>query len=404
MIVTVTLRTAQGAPKTLHGLCTIVCLTIIRTLTNISDRLTVPYREAPMIVTVTLTASIDNAYQLTRPLEVHEVQRVATVIDRAGGKGLNCARAVKTCGEDVVATGFVGGHNGELLCDLLQADGVEQDFCVVEAETRCCINALDPDGASTEFLEPGRPVGDRALEAILDKVEALAKRADGVTLNGSAPALDPDGASTEFLEPGRPVGDRALEAILDKVEALAKRADGVTLNGSAPAGLPKDVYALLIERVKKAGAKVLLDTSGELLLEGVRACPTMVKPNTDEIAAVLGHAVTGEEEVVAAAKELHEQGVPLVVVSLGGAGAVMACDEGVYRGRSPRIEVVNPVGSGDTLVGAFGVALARGASAPEALRYGMACATANCLSPETGAFDLTVAEELQAQTAVERIG
>ena len=310
-----------------------------------------------MIVTVTLNASIDKAYQLTRPLEVHEVQRVATVIDRAGGKGLNCARAVKTCGEDVVATGFVGGHNGELLCDLLQADGVEQDFCVVEAETRCCINALDPDGASTEFLEPGRPVGDRALEAILDKVEAL-----------------------------------------------AKRADGVTLNGSAPAGLPKDVYALLIERVKKAGAKVLLDTSGELLLEGVRACPTMVKPNTDEIAAVLRHAVTGEEEVVAAAKELHEQGVPLVVVSLGGAGAVMACDEGVYRGRSPRIEVVNPVGSGDTLVGAFGVALARGASAPEALRYGMACATANCLSPETGAFDLTVAEELQAQTAVERIG
>lgn len=310
-----------------------------------------------MIVTVTLNASIDKAYQLATPLEVHEVQRVATVIDRAGGKGLNCARAVKTCGEDVVATGFVGGHNGELLCDLLAADGVRHDFCVVSAETRCCINALDPDGASTEFLEPGRPVDEGALEAILERVGSL-----------------------------------------------AERADVATLNGSVPAGLPTDVYAQLIDRIKKAGAKVLLDTSGELLLEGVKACPTMVKPNTDEIAAVLGHKVSGEDEVVDAARELHEQGVPIVVVSLGGAGAVMACDDGVYRGRSPKIEVVNPVGSGDTLVGAFGVALARGKSAPECLQYGMACASANCLSPETGAFDMGVAEELLAQTTVERIG
>ena len=65
-----------------------------------------------MICTVTLNTSIDKAYRLASPLVDGAVQRVATCIDNAGGKGLNAARAVATCGEDVIATGFVGGHTG----------------------------------------------------------------------------------------------------------------------------------------------------------------------------------------------------------------------------------------------------------------------------------------------------
>lgn len=310
-----------------------------------------------MIATVTLNASIDKAYQLACPLVDGTVMRVATCIDNAGGKGMNAARAVATCGESVLATGFVGGNNGRLLCELLDADGIEHDFVHVAAETRCCVNVLDPDGVSTEFLEPGRPVTE----------------AD-------------------------------VAAVKEKIAEVAARADVVTFNGSVPAGAGDDIYRELVAIVRAAGKPAILDTSGALLVGSLPARPSMIKPNTDEICAILGRKPESIDEIVAAAREVHEtHGIEKVVVSLGGDGSVMACSEGVFRGRAPKIEVVNPVGSGDTMVGAFAVAMARGMSVEDQLAYAMSCASANCLTASTGHFDMAVADELRAQTTVERV-
>ena len=88
---------------------------------------------------------------------------------------------------------------------------------------------------------------------------------------------------------------------------------------------------------------------------------------------------------------------------LGGDGAVMACDEGVFRGLAPKIDVVNPVGAGDTMVGAFACAMSRGLGCADQLAYAMSCASANCMSASTGHFDMAVARELLAGTTVERV-
>ena len=68
-----------------------------------------------MITTVTLNASIDKAYYMDKAIEGGTVMRVARTRNSAGGKGLNVARVVKLCGEDVKATGLVGGFNGQYL-------------------------------------------------------------------------------------------------------------------------------------------------------------------------------------------------------------------------------------------------------------------------------------------------
>lgn len=309
-----------------------------------------------MICTVTLNASIDKAYRIAGRLEVGTVMRVLDCTDTAGGKGLNAARAVATCGERVVATGFVGGNNGRLLCELLERDGIPEDFVRVAAETRCCVNVLDENETSTEFLEPGREV--RAEEFALMRERLL---------------------------------------------SIAAQASVVTIDGSVPRGVSADDYAGLVELVRGTGTPCILDTSGALLKCGVKAHPTMVKPNADEIGQLLGRTVTSMGEVAEAAAELHEGGVEQVVVSLGGDGAIMACDDGVFRGLSPKIDVVNPVGSGDTMVGAFAVAMARGMPRPEQLRFAMGCASANCLSKYTGHFDMEDARRLSEGTRVERI-
>lgn len=306
-----------------------------------------------MILTITLNTSIDKAYRLLGPLAGGTVMRVAACSDSAGGKGLNASRAVAACGEEVCATGFVGGHNGALLCELLAQDGIPERFVRVASETRCCVNVLEPDGRSTEFLEPGRPVTAQELDELLELVDGL-----------------------------------------------AAEADVVTMSGSIPAGLDTDTWRRLAERVGARGVPVVLDTSGDGLLHGIDALPCAIKPNTDEIAQVVGHHIRSTEDVCAAARGLHERGIPNVIVSLGADGAILACDEGTFLGRAPVVKAVNPVGSGDTMVGAFAVAIARGMGAPERLRFAMSRATANCLSPQTGRFDADVADELLAETTI----
>ena len=177
------------------------------------------------------------------------------------------------------------------------------------------------------------------------------------------------------------------------------------MSGSVPAGLPKTAWAKLVSTVRAEGVPVVLDSSGAPLEHAVRAAtkPTVIKPNVDEISQLVGHRVASTSEVVDAARRLHGAGIRDVIVSLGGDGAVLVTDEGAFRGSSPAITVLNPVGSGDTLVGAYAVAMERGLPAPERLRYAMSRATANCLSPETGRFDAGTADDLLARTVVEPI-
>lgn len=80
---------------------------------------------------------------------------------------------------------------------------------------------------------------------------------------------------------------------------------------------------------------MIVDTCGALLAETMRAKPTMIKPNTDEIGQLLGKRVQSRQEVIDAAWELHQSGIPYAVVSLGKEGSVMACEGGIFQGITP---------------------------------------------------------------------
>ena len=291
-----------------------------------------------MITTITLNVAVDKAYVIGK-LTDHTVMRVNRCTNTAGGKGLNVAKVVHLCGEEVQATGFVGGFNGAYVEDMLKKQNIPSRFVHVQGETRSCINVLDEDGGSTEFLEPGEPIRPEEVQEFLDQFDDI-------------------------------IADSSV----------------VTISGSVPKGVDVTMYAKLIEKIKAQGKKVVLDTSGALLKESIKACPTMVKPNTDEIEDLLGIKVNNHKDLVEGAKKLHEMGIPVVVVSLGGDGALVVSDEGVFRGQPPKIEVVNTVGCGDSMTAAFAVAFARGLSVQEALRYAIAVSAANAMTMETGRF------------------
>lgn len=306
-----------------------------------------------MITTVTLNVAVDKAYVIGE-FRKGEVMRVQKCTNTAGGKGLNVAKIARLCGEDVLATGFVGGHAGAYVEQMLDEQQVKNEFVHTAGETRSCINILAQDGSSTEFLEPGAPVTKENVEAFL----------------------------------------QAFDSMIERSEVI-------TISGSVPAGVDTDMYARMITKIKDKHKKVILDTSGTLLEAGIKAAPTMIKPNADEISALLGEAVTSREQLIESGKKLQALGIEYVVISLGGEGALVITGDHVYHGQPPKIEVVNTVGCGDSMVGAFAVGMARGWNVEEILKFAVSVSAANALTMATGNFEEKDRKRIYEQTIVE---
>ena len=292
-----------------------------------------------MILTVTLNPSIDTRYEVDH-LVIDDVNRV-TPAKTAGGKGLNVSRVLVQLGDDVVATGLLGGHSGAYLGDLMDADGICHRFTPIAGESRTCI------------------------------------------------ALLHDGNQTEFLESGPTVSADELAAFTDNYRDLVANADCVTISGSLPRGVDAGYYAELVRIAAEAGKPVLLDTSGAALDAALAAPvkPTLVKPNLTEINALLGTSFTTDEAGAlgdAVAADPRFAGISWVVVTMGGAGAVAFHEGRRYRVTTPPIAAVNATGSGDSTIAGFAHAIAAGSDDATVLKYGNTCGKLNAMDPQTG--------------------
>ncbi len=121
------------------------------------------------------------------------------------------------------------------------------------------------------------------------------------------------------------------------------------------------LYRCMIRAAREAGKPVLLDTSGTLLEECISEAPTLIKPNIDEIRALTGRSMDTRESLIQAAKGASLDGIENVVISLGD-GSLVIGKEGVFEVKVPRIDAVNTVGCGDSMIAGFAVGMARGLS------------------------------------------
>ncbi len=309
-----------------------------------------------MLLTVTLNASIDKRY-VVDSFEVGHVNRVKECSYYPGGKGLNVSKPAAIIGAEVLATGFTGGHAGAYIEEALEPFNVKADFYHVKDESRSCINIYD----------------------------------------------ESTGKETEFLEPGFTVKPEEFEEFKKHFSGLVEKAEVVAMSGSVPRGLDYHAYQELVKIVKDAGKPVILDTSGELLKHGVDACPTLVKPNKDEIRMLTGLPCDDIDQVIGAAKKLHEKGIEYVAVSLGIDGSLIVCDEGVYRAKVPQNKPVNTVGCGDTMIAGFATSLAEGLSVPDMMARASAMSNAAAMREETGFFVMEDYKKILPQISVEKI-
>ena len=287
-----------------------------------------------MITTVTLNPAIDTRYFI-EDFKEGRLFRAEKTIKSPGGKGLNVTKVLRQMGADVVATGIIGGKNGEWIQENLKKMDIKEEFYVSSAETRVCI-------------------------------AVLAKHSE-----------------TEILESGEEVTDSDLRAFEKKLMELVEKSDVITMSGSLPKGMEAGYYQKLVELVNRKGKKVILDTSGKSLLEGVKGKPYLIKPNFDELEYVLGESIDGRDKIKKAVEKLKNLGAQNVLVSLGGEGAIYFGEE-ILKITIPKIKIHNTVGSGDSSVAGFAKGLDDGLELNEILKLSMACGMSNAQSMETG--------------------
>ncbi|MDO5365123.1 MAG: tagatose-6-phosphate kinase [Streptococcus dysgalactiae] len=310
-----------------------------------------------MILTVTLNPSVDISYPLDC-LALDTVNRVAHVSKTAGGKGLNVTRVLAEVGQSVVATGFIGGKLGDFVIHQLQEQDISNQFFKIKGETRNCIAILH-EGMQTEILEAG-------------------------------PYIDVDEA----------------EGFLNHMSIIAKQFDILTLSGSLPKGLAANYYQDLITMARAYGRKVVLDCSGpplKAVLAG-KDKPTVIKPNLEELEALLGESITlDEERLVSLLSRPLFEGIEWIIISLGAQGAFAKHHNRFYRVSLPKIKVANPVGSGDATVAGIAWALAEGDDDETLLKKANVLGMLNAQESKTGHVNMAHFDKLYQELQVREV-
>ena len=303
------------------------------------------------LLTITMNPALDVSTAVeevrhTSKLRCEPMQR------RAGGGGVNVARELHRLGADVLAFYTAGHSTGRMMFSLLQQEGVSCHPHPIAGFPRESFTVLEQStGHEYRFVLPGPDISTGEWESALEEIGKL---------------CDP--------------------------QAL------VVASGSLPPGVPQDFFARVARVVQGAEGLLIVDTSGEPLVEALKQGVYLVKPSLHELRDLSGKPLTHLFAVRDAALDLIYSGsARIAVVSLGEMGALMACAQGVWYAPPVQVVVHSAVGAGDSFVAGLVWALAAGETPLQAFAKGVACATATLVSTASGLADTELVLKLLEQ-------
>lgn len=301
-----------------------------------------------MIYTVTLNPSLDYTMYPTS-LTIGETNRSERESICVGGKGINVSIVLNNLHKESVAMGFTAGFVGKAITEELSRLGVRSDFITLSAGNSR-INVKLKGECETEINGNGPVICESDVGKLCQKLDSIS---DGDTL---------------------------------------------VLAGSIPKSLPKDTYEKILEGLSGKDILFVVDACGEILLNTLKYHPFLVKPNKAELSEICGRVLKTDDDIVSAAKELQKKGARNVLVSLGGDGSLLLDEKSaVHRRYGISGEVINTVGSGDSMVAGFICGYLDGFDFDGALNLATACGTAT-------AFSELLADEMSIRAIMEKIG
>jgi 1-phosphofructokinase family hexose kinase len=312
-----------------------------------------------MIITVTLNAAIDKTLAVPN-FRLGRRHRAVEQAAMAGGKGVNVARALRSLGQPVIATGVAGGPTGTRVVEHLTEEGILNDFVRIREESRTSTAVVDPTS----------------------------------------------GEQTEINEHGPHVSGQELELFVDKLLYLAKGAAVCVFAGSLPRGVDAGLYGRLIDEMKRLGVMTVLDSEGEPLRIATRRGPGVVSPNELEAEGLVGHEFSDDEDRRTAVREMVEMGAHESIMTLAHGCMAMLGEGGerrLYRATLEPLEPVSAVGSGDAFLAGFVAARYAGRDAEGCLRFAVACGAESTQHFGAGQLEQREVERLVPEVRMEEL-
>jgi tagatose 6-phosphate kinase len=310
-----------------------------------------------MILCLNLNAAIDKTI-VVDSFALDKIHRSEKVVALAGGKGCNVARALSKMGKMPVVSGWVGGFAGKFIEDELNKEGIATDFVETGFESRTCTSILDQENQTM----------------------------------------------TEIYEKGEAVPEEKIEAFVARFTEIVGNYRAITLSGSLPPGVPSNIYARLIQIACAAGIPTYLDSSKKALRDGIAAQPFLVKPNEEEISALLDEKPgSSVHQLATATQTIASRYTTTVVLSLGERGALVSDGERVIQAQPPKVDAISAVGSGDSMLAGFVAAFSEGMDLEEAIKSGVAAGTANTLTLGAGQFSVDDFERIREQIVIKSL-
>jgi len=244
-----------------------------------------------------------------------------------GGKGANQAVAMARLGAPVAMAGRVGTDPfGEQLLKALMADKIDTGLVVIDKQ--------EASGVAFIFLAPD---GENAIIV-----------ASGANMR---------------------VGQDQVE--LTNIFEAITRARALVLQLE----IPLETVKTLIAKGHNAGIPVVLNLAPAqpVVWEVLRQLQVLIV-NEIEAGFLAGTHIANHEDARTVATALQKQGIPIVVITLGAQGAILARDDGTGNTQityqaAPKVHVVDTTAAGDCFVGALTVALTDGQSPENALQF-----------------------------------
>ncbi|SKC66818.1 ribokinase [Krasilnikoviella flava] len=251
-----------------------------------------------------------------------------------GGKGSDMAVQAARLGAEVTYVGAVGddAHGAEFRA-LLAAEGVDGTRVTVDPTAPTGVGFIVKDTAGRNLIVVDKGANDRLSPEVLD-------------------------ASADVL--------RAADVVLAQLEIPL----GSALHGLAVA--------------RSAGVATVLNPAPAVDLRGVDlSAVDVLTPNEHEARVALGLPPSDPTPVAELARRLRALGPRAVVVTCGGAGAVVVDDAGSTAVPPVAVDVVDSNGAGDSFNAALAVALGEGQDLAAAAGFANAVAALCCEGWET---------------------
>lgn len=275
------------------------------------------------------------------------------------GKGVNTARTIAALGQDVCVVGFVGKDRQELFTEET-SPRITTSWHVGDWRTRMNVTIVNTDGS------------------LVSHIRAQAE----------------------------PVAKHRLKELLADLFSRVRSGDVLVLSGSIPKSFSPETYGDIIKRCRRIGVLTVLDAEGDVLRIGLRAQPTVAKPNMAELHLLFPSVNIQDATSIRHAIQLGLASSSTIVFLSQGSKGVLVYQPGnteILRGgvRLTKERMLGEeIGCGDAMVGGLATSLARGYSMEQMIRLGVACGASNLLQPVPGQVRLTDVKRLTSLATI----